>query len=211
MKSIKVLLADDQRLFVDGLVAVLEQAKEIEIVGQVYDGEQVLEFLEKQEVDIIVLDVEMPNLNGVDAAAIITQKYPKIKILILSMYNDKRFIVNLMRLGVAGYILKNKSKEELVSAIYNVHRGNAHFGLEVLNSIAKTDNRPAKEDVELSDRQKEILIKIAEGNTTKQIADLLHISETTVNTHRRNLLRKLGVPNEKFLVRYAIRKGLIDP
>lgn len=211
MKEIKVLLADDQRLFVDGLAAVLEKTKTIEVVGQAYDGRQALELMKQQDVDIIVLDVEMPGLNGVETAEIIIKKYPNTKILILSTHNEKRFIVNLMRLGVAGYILKSKSKEELVSAIYNVYRGNAHFGLEILNSIAKTDNRPTKEGVQLSDRQTEILIKIAEGCTTKQISDHFHISETTVNTHRRNLLRKLGVPNEKYLVRYAIREGLINP
>jgi len=211
MKKIKVLLADDQQLFVDGMVALLKPVEDIEVIGTVYDGEQVLTFLEETQPDVIVLDIEMPNLDGVEATEIIKKQYPKIKILILSMYNQKSFIARLMSLGASGYILKNKSKEELVSAIYNVNRGNAHYGLEVINELAKNrTSTPQPTKVALSERQIDVLKKIAEGYTTKQISENLFISEPTVNTHRRNLLKKLNVPNEKFLVRYAIREGYID-
>lgn len=211
MEKIKVLLADDQQLFLDGMVALLNPIKDIEVIGKVYDGEQVLEFLEKTQPDVLVLDIEMPKLDGVKATEIIKKQYPAIKVLILSMYNQKGFITRLMSLGASGYILKNKSKEELVTAIYNVQRGNAHYGLEVINELAKNrTSTPQPIRVELSERQVEVLKKIAEGYTSKQISESLFISEPTVNTHRRNLLKKLNVPNEKFLVRYAIREGYID-
>ena len=211
MEKIKVLLADDQKLFVDGMMALLKPVEQIEVIGKVYNGEEVLEFLETEQPDVLVLDIEMPKLDGVKATEIIKKQYPDIKILILSMYNQKGFITRLMSLGASGYILKNKSKEELVSAIYNVNRGNAHYGLEVINELAKNrTSTPQPIRVELSDRQVEVLKKIAEGYTTKQISENLFISEPTVNTHRRNLLKKLNVPNEKFLVRYAIREGYID-
>ena len=210
MEKIKVLLADDQKLFVDGMMALLKPVEQIEVIGKVYNGEEVLEFLETEQPDVLVLDIEMPKLDGVKATEIIKKQYPDIKILILSMYNQKGFITRLMSLGASGYILKNKSKEELVSAIYNVNRGNAHYGLEVINELAKNrTSTPQPIRVELSDRQVEVLKKIAEGYTTKQISENLFISEPTVNTHRRNLLKKLNVPNEKFLVRYAIREGYI--
>lgn len=210
MNQIKVLLADDQQLFVDGMQAVLANEKDIKVVGCAYDGEAVLEFLEKNQADIVVLDIEMPKLDGIEVAKVIRKKYPKLKILVLSMYNRKHFILNLMNLGVSGYILKNRSKEELVNAIHTVQTGKAYYGLDVLEELSKNKTVLNQEEVKLSKRQKEILVKIAEGYTVKQISDKLFISEPTVNTHKRNLLKKLNVPNEKFLVRYAIREGYIQ-
>lgn len=208
---IKVLLADDHPMFLEGLNLILNRNTEIEVVGEALDGEQVLAFLEKQTVDVVVLDIEMPNLNGVEATKIIKKKHPKVKVLILTMYSKKIFILKLMANGANGYILKNKSKEELVTAIHNVHNGTPHFSLEILTLASKAAT-PSEilEDVHLTEREIDVLKLIAAGKTSKEISAKLHIAETTVNTHRRNLLAKLDLPNDKLLVHYAISKGHID-
>lgn len=206
---IKVLLADDHRLFIDGMKAMLQQEKDIEIVGQASNGDEVLAFLETNPVDVVVLDIEMPKTDGIEATQIIRKEYPKTKVLILSMYNKKSFIIKLMQAGASGYILKDKSKGELIGAIHNVYKGLPHFSLEVLSQITRQDLEPSHE-VQLSERELQVLCLIAEGLTSKEISGELHIAEATVNTHRRSLLNKLEVPNEKHLVRYAIKQGLVE-
>ena len=208
---IKVLLADDHQMFIDGMKAMLQQEKDIQIVGQASNGDEVLDFLEKNPGDVVVLDIEMPETDGIEATRIIRKEYPRAKVLILSMYNRKNFIIKLMEAGASGYILKDKSKEELIGAIHNVHRGQPHFGLEVLSKItgAGAASEPDIE-VQLSERELQVLCLIAEGKTTKEIAPQLNIAETTVNTHRRSLLQKIDVPNEKHLVRYAIKHKLVE-
>ncbi len=208
---IKVLLADDQKMFMDGMRSFLEKESDIEIVGEAINGDEVINFLNKQsDVDVVILDVEMPIKDGIETTKIIKKdiRFKKMKILILTMYNEKNFIVKLLEAGADGYILKNKSKEELVQAIHNVNRGQPHFGLEVLNQARSTSSNLEKK-IELTEREVEVLCLIAEGKTTREIAALLYISEPTVNTHRRNLLRKLEFPNDKYLVRYAIKQGFV--
>ena len=210
MTKINVLLADDHKMFLDGMRAVLDADSVIHIVGEALNGIQVLEFLEKgeQQVDVLVLDVEMPEMDGVQVAKEIVKRFPHVKVLIVSMYKRKNYIVNLMRVGVSGYILKNKSKKELVGAIKNVYDNIPHFGLEILGTVSSRDEYDEPE-TPLTERESEVLCKIAEAMTTKQIAAELNISEATVNTHRRNLLLKLDKPNDKHLVRYAIKIGLV--
>lgn len=207
---INVLLADDHHMFIDGMKAMLEKEKDIKVVGDASNGDEVLSFLEKNLVDVVVLDIEMPETNGIETAKIIRKEYPKVKVLILSMYNKKTFILELMKAGAAGYILKDKSKEELIGAIYNVYKGQPHFGLEILSQITLPEPSETNAEVQLSEREIEVLCLIAEGMTTKEVSKKLFISEATVNTHRRNLLQKIEVPNDKFLVRYAIKHKLVD-
>lgn len=208
---INVFLSDDHKLFLDGLKAILEMDSDINIIGEALDGEALIAKLEdsSKKIDVLVLDIEMPKLNGVNAAKEIVEKFPDIKILIISMYNKKNYIVNLMKIGVSGYILKNKSKENLLNAIRQIHSGNPYFGLEVLT--AASSKRNASEPTEpLTKREIEVLCKIGEGYTTNQIAKQLGIGQTTVITYRRNLLLKLDKPNDKHLVRYAIKMGYIE-
>lgn len=210
---IKILLADDQKMFLDGVVSFLELEKDIEIKGIAQNGNEVLQFLEKDaDVDVIILDVEMPEKDGIETARAIKQdlRFKNMKVLILTMYSRKDFILKLIESGANGYILKNKSKEELVNAIHNVYIGRPHFGLEVMSEVTNYEKSELEKKVELTDREKEVLCLIAEGKTTKEIAKKLFISEPTVNTHRRNLLRKLDFPNDKYLVRYAIKQGFIE-
>lgn len=208
---INVFLSDDHKLFLDGLKAILEKDSDIRIIGEALDGEALIAELENssEKIDVLVLDIEMPKLNGVNAAKEIVERFPDIKILIISMYNKKNYIVNLMEIGVSGYVLKNKSKENLLNAIRQIHSGNPYFGLEVLT--AASSKRNASEPKEpLTKREIEVLCKIGEGFTTNQIAKQLGIGQTTVNTYRRNLLLKLDKPNDKHLVRYAIKMGFIE-
>lgn len=207
----KILLVDDQKMFIDGMEFFLESEKQLKIVGTATNGEEVISFLESHpDTNIVIMDVEMPVMDGIEATKAI-RKDPKlqdVKILVLTMYNEKKFIVELLKAGANGYILKNKSKEELVQAIQNVSKGQPHFSLEVLAQATSNASNLDKA-VELTEREHQILCHIAEGKTTKEIAQELNITEGTVNTHRKNLLRKLEFPNDKFLVRYAIKQGYV--
>lgn len=209
---INVLIADDHQLFLDGLDALLKEHAEISVIGKANNGNEVLSLLEKGlSPDIAILDVEMQPLNGVETAQFLRKSYPKIKILILSMHKDKNYIVRLMNLGVSGYVLKNKSKEQLVHAIRQVAAGSVYFGIDVLEELANPSKEAPAEMPNLTDREVQVLKQIGEGKTTKEIAALLYIQDHTVNTHKRNLRHKLNAPNEKYLVRLAIKFGLIDP
>lgn len=208
---INVFLTDDHQLFLDGLEAILREDTEINILGTAIDGEELLKSIAEldKRIDVLVLDVKMPKLNGIDAAREIVEKYPEIKILIISMHKEKNYIMNLMDIGVSGYVLKNKSKENLINAIHQVHAGKPYFGLDVL--VAVSGRREMQEPKEpLTKREVEVLCKIAEGYTTNEIAKQLDIGATTVVTYRRNLLLKLNKKNDKHLVRYAIKNGYVE-
>jgi len=204
-----ILLADDHQMFIDGMKVYLEKYDHIQIVGEANNGDEVLDFLETNSVDVVVLDVEMPGTNGIEATKFIKKKYPNTNVLILSMYEKKEFIIKLMRYGASGYILKNKSKEELLTAINNVAAGRTHYGLEIMNHAISVSSIDEDDEVQLTEREIEVLQKIAEGYSSKETADLLFISETTVSTHRRNIMAKLEIPNATHLVRYAIKHGYV--
>ena len=205
-----VLLADDHQMFIDGMKVYLEKYDHIQVVGEANNGEAVIDFLEINQVDIVVLDVEMPGMNGIETTKYIKKNHPKTNVLILSMYEKKEFIIKLMRYGASGYILKNKSKEELLSAINNLADGRTHYGLEIMNHAIAVSSIDEDDEIQLTEREIEVLQKIAEGFSSKEAAELLNISETTVSTHRRNIMAKLEVPNATHLVRYAIKHGYVE-
>ncbi len=213
METIKLMIADDHQLFLEGLKGMLEVVPEIEITATACDGEEVLQKLKSCCIDILLLDIQMPKINGIEIAKEIRLKYPDTKAIALSMYNEKAFIQKMYQNGVHGYLLKTCSKSELLNAIHIVHKGGKYFSAETAvalleNSLGKKAGMISEE--QLSKREIEILILIAKEENNPMIAEKLHISIHTVNTHRRNLLLKLGVKNTAGLVRYAINKNMLD-
>ena len=209
MNKIRVLLADDHQIMLDGLNLVLQDKEHIQIVASVNDGEEVLEFLRENRdaVDIAVLDVEMPKMNGIEATKKIKEHYPNIRVLILTMHKNEGFITQLARSGASGYILKLQGRSELVEAIETIYAGEEYYDRKVAKILLEGVKNPQIGNVKLTNREIEILKLIAQGFTTPQISNKLHIAESTVNTHRRNLIEKLGVSNVNGLVRYAIENG----
>ena len=208
---IRVLIADDHQMFIDGLKSLLERESGIEITGSANNGTQALECIEAQKPDVVLLDINMPEMNGINTTALIRKKYPAVKVLILTMYKTKGFINGLTRTGAAGYILKNTSHSELMEAIRTVAAGSTFFSKEVAETLS--DKKPRFEvhsDASLSKREIEIIREIAKGLTTKQIAEKLFISYYTIETHRKNILSKLQLTNTAEVILYASQSGLLD-
>lgn len=210
---IKVLLVEDHKILRDGLKAALSGNKEIKVIGECEDGNLVMDFLEKNEVDVILMDIKMPILGGIETTQQVNEKYPNIKILALSMYNEEAYIMKIFKAGASGYILKNTSIVEMIDGIKKVFAGEIFYSLEVANIMvskymnktikAKSKNTSITID-DLTKREKEIIKLISNEFTNQEIADKLFISARTVDTHRRNLLQKLGVKNTAGLVKFAM-------
>lgn len=211
---IKVVIADDHQMFIDGIKALLVNEKSIQVVGEALNGKKVLDLLEQQQADIMLLDVNMPEMDGIEATRIIRQRFPSVKILMLTMYNNTEFIFGLMNAGASGYILKNTGKTELLEAIHAVFSGKTFYSKEVSDSILqnlpKNPGEKKLEEVHLTEREKEVLKLIAQEFNTQEIAAQLFISTNTVETHRKNLLSKLHAKNIAGLVKFAIQTGLVS-
>lgn len=211
LTPIKIIIADDHDVIIDGLTALLSTEKNLQIVGRANNGKQLLEIIKNKPVDLIILDIEMPEMNGVEAAELLKAKYPELKILVLTMYNSPDFIANLLRHGVDGYILKNSRKQELLQAINSVFSGRSFYAPEVTEIMMDSfrQGQSNKEDTpELTPREKEIVRLIAEEHTSREIGEKLFISFHTVERHRKNIIAKLGVKNVAGLVKYALKNGL---
>jgi DNA-binding NarL/FixJ family response regulator len=209
----KVLIADDHQMFVDGLKSLLEDVDEICVVGEAKNGQEVLALCDHEDVDLVIMDINMPVMDGIQASRELSKKHPLVKILGLSMYNDRDYISDMLKAGALGYILKNTGKEGLLKAITTLQSGSNYLGEEVsktlLNSFMK--NTQMEQLIEkISEREKEVLDCIASGLTTNEIADKLFISKNTVETHRKNLLYKLKARNTAELVNNAYKQRLIQ-
>jgi two-component system, NarL family, nitrate/nitrite response regulator NarL len=210
---VRILIADDHQMFIDGLRSLLVDSKDICVVAEARDGYEVLEECGKKAIDLVIMDINMPGMDGIQATREVIKRYPGIKILGLSMYNDREYISDILKAGALGYILKNTGKENLLRAIHTLHSGSNFLGDEVtktlLNSFMKNPlTAPMVE--KLSGREKEVLDCIATGQTTHEIAEQLFISKNTVETHRKNLLYKLKARNTAELVNNAYRQRLIQ-
>ena len=203
-----MILADDHQMFLDGMVSILSNDNNVEVLGTAMDGVELLELVKTKEPDIVISDIRMPRMDGIEATKFIKRDYPSVKVLILTMHTEKDLIRELMSMGASGYVLKNKSSAEILMAIHNLHYGIAHYSLEILDIAALASNEQ-EELVNLTPREQEILTLIAKGLTTRQIATQLFIAEPTVNTHRRNLMQKLDVSSSRSLIKYCIEHGLI--
>lgn len=209
-EKIRILIADDHKMMLDGLRSLLNQEKDFEIVGEATNGNQVMDVLAFQPVDVAILDIGMPQMDGYDATLSIRQKYPRTKILILSLHKDERHIGKLLKSGVSGYIIKDRGSEELVNAIRDIASGKEYFDSEVQKvSIRSLQNKNAGTDktIKFTPRELEVLHLIADGLSSREIGEKLFIAESTVETNRKNLLAKLDLPNSKHLLKYAIENG----
>lgn len=212
---IKVIVTDDHRIFTDALSGFFTSESGICLSGSASDGEELMQLLEDKTPDVILLDINMPGMNGITATSQIRKKYPKIRIIILTMYRTREFILNLYKLGVDGYLLKNTGKDELLKAIHTVHTGGTYFNDEINRTILEDNhyNRPDHFDelgVTFSKRETEIVRLLADGLSTQEVADKLFLSYYTIETHRKNLLNKLNLRNTAELVKYAAHLGLLD-
>lgn len=216
MTKIKILLADDHELFIEGLTGLISKVENFELAGRAHDGAQAVEQAELLKPDIILMDMTMPNMNGINAARQILSKLSDTKIIVLSMHGDREFIVESLKAGVKGYILKECTSEELNQAIISVYNGFYYIAASIMPIIIEDYLRLLKnsgnnKSSPMSERELEILKLFVNGQSSKQIAAALSISKNTVDTHRRRILDKAGCNNLAELTHYAIRNGYIDP
>ena len=208
---INILIVDDHQVVLDGIQSMLEQEKDIFIAGKLMNGLDALEFLKTNPVDVSLIDINMPGIDGIELCKAILKSHPRIKVLALTTFNEVSFITNMMKNGASGYLLKNTTKEELITAIKTIQKGEQYLTHEVQEKLISASF--GKKDTtfipKLTRREKEVLKLILEEFTTKEIAEKLFISTATVETHRLHLLNKLGVRNTAGLVKVAIQKGLV--
>lgn len=211
MSRIKVLLVDDHQIIIDGLKSLLKNTDEIAVAGEAGNGREALRILEILEIDIVLMDIDMPVLNGIDTLKEISKRGSGQKVIILSMHNEAGMIKSLIDLGASGYLLKSCSQEELVGAIKKVSTGQSYFSTDVTLSLLKPANpsNPELKNELLTDRETEILKLIAAGFSNKEVGDKLFISHRTVDTHRTNLMKKLDINNIAGLISYAIKNGIV--
>ncbi|MGB8929639.1 MAG: response regulator transcription factor [Anaeromyxobacteraceae bacterium] len=213
MTAIRVLLADDHAILREGVRALLSPHADIEVVGEASDGRQAIDQVEKLDPDVVVMDVAMPGLGGIEATIELKKLGRRAKVLILSQYEDREYVRRLLKIGVSGYILKKSAGAELVNAIRAVHRGGlvldpevARVAMEESASTAPGGSDPYET---LTDREKQVLKLVAEGGSNKEVAETLGISVKTAMSHREKVMEKLGVHNRTELVRLAIKRGVI--
>ncbi|MEQ8906354.1 response regulator transcription factor [Ekhidna sp.] len=205
MSQIKILIVDDHQIVLDGLKLVLSSREGFEVLGEASNGLEVLDFLEKHKVDVVVLDINMPEMDGIKCAKKIKSLYPKIKVIILTMYAQKSFVEEIIKIGIDGCLLKNNTGKELTDAIARVHSGKSYY--DQIQNFSKDD--ADHKEYSLSEREVEIIRKLGDGLTSAQISEALFISEHTVKTHRKNILKKLDIHSSSELIQYALNNGII--
>jgi DNA-binding NarL/FixJ family response regulator len=216
---IKVILADDHTLIRDGLKSLLKSDRSIQVVGEAENGVQLLTLLETVEPDVVMLDLNMPVMDGFEALEKLQAQYPHVKVLILTMLDQDSYVTKVRTAGALGYVLKTAGRTELIHAIKTVADNNSYICSEVaLNLLNRVNNGPTPEEAEtagksgsdLSKREMEVLRLIAEGYTNAEIADKLFASKRTIESHRQHLIEKTKAKNTATLIKYAIQQGLID-
>jgi two-component system nitrate/nitrite response regulator NarL len=218
MKTTKILIVDDHEVVRDGLRNILTSLDTISIAGEAGNGEDAVKMYASLKPDLVIMDISMPGMNGIEATRVIKEKDPDARILILTMHDNQEYLNQIIRSGAKGFILKNTDKEELLDAVRTVASGDNFFSKDISKLIIDNYIRTAKEteksdgykEVPLTKREIEILKLIASGYSNQEIANILYISYNTVDTHRKNIMHKLSIKNTAGLVRYAIEKGLIS-
>jgi DNA-binding NarL/FixJ family response regulator len=208
------MIADDHQIFVDGIKSLLQNEQGIEVVGEALNGKHLLGQIPHVKPEVILLDINMPEMDGLEAAAKIATDHPEMRIIMLTMHERADFITKLISAGVAGYLLKNSSRADLVEAIRTVHAGGTFYSRQVTQTVMDSFRKKATQgnsdpEAELTPREMEVLKLIAQEFTTKEIGEKLFISHHTVESHRKNLLSKLGKKNTAGLAAYAAGKGWV--
>lgn len=210
MTRIKLLIADDHAILRDGIVSLLQAEPSFEIVATASNGNEVMRLLDTKAPDVCLLDINMPILDGMETAKLIREKKPGIKIIMLTTYNDKEIISEMIHIGVSGYLLKNSDKQELVEAVNKVMNGRHYFSEEVENIILNgLTEKKSSEVISLTDREMEIVQLLAKEYTNEKIAHELNISYRTVESHRKNIMQKTKSHNLAGLLKYAYGRGLL--
>jgi len=213
MTTTRILLADDHRLFRDGLRTLLESADDLEVIAEAEDGLSALGLALEQRPDIAVLDISMSGLNGLEVARRLSREAPEVRTIMLSMHGDRRYVVEALRAGACGYLLKDGGFDDLVTAVRAVQAGQVHLCPSVSDQVIReyvnlADAESGSAFDVLSAREREVLQLLAEGLSTKEIADRLNLSAKTVETHRKGVMDKLEIRSIAELTKYAIREGL---
>ena len=211
--TIRVLIADDHTIMRAGLRSLLEKEDQIEVVAEAENGRKAIQLAVKHKPDVVVMDVSMPDLNGIEATSRVLESLPEAKVIALSMHSDKRFVMGMLRAGAFGYLLKDCASQELASAIVSVASNKKYLspdiaGVVIEDSLYAGKKEEASASSMLSAREREVLQLIAEGWSTKRISSHLHVSVKTVDTHRRQIMDKLDIHSIAELTKYAIQEGL---
>jgi DNA-binding NarL/FixJ family response regulator len=212
--KIKLVIADDHAIFRDGLKLLLKKQDILELVGEAENGQELIAVTDKFKPDLIITDIKMPVMDGIEACRILKQQYPFLGIIALSMFNDDELIVDMLEAGAKGYLLKNTNKEELLQAAVTVFRGGSYYSKETSQRLTELINNssyhPARKKPELSPREKEIIILICKEYSNKQIAEALGLNPRTVETHRQNIQEKIGSKNTAGIVLFAVKSQLFS-
>jgi len=212
-KQVNIVLADDHKLFRDGLKTILEKDSTMSIVGEANDGLETISIANQLKPDIVIMDISMPKLNGVEATRRIISENPQIKILVLSMHSDQRFVLETLKAGASGYLLKDSSSLELNGAIKSVMNDKIYLSSQISKNVIEDYVRIARQKESsvyslLSAREREVLQQLAEGKNNREVAEQLNISVKTVESHRKNIMEKLNLFSIAELTKYAIREGI---
>ncbi len=216
-KSIRIVIADDHTIVRQGLARLLNDQPDLKVVGEAVNGRQAVDKALELKPEIIIMDIAMPQLNGIEAAKRIRKKLPKTKILILSMYSHEHYIHELFETGVSGYLLKDSSGRDIIQAIHSAMNNETFLSPSISKVLVDTYRSPqrsssrAERYKQLSNREREVFQLIAEGHSTRQIADMLCVSISTIKSHRAKIMQKLDVDTSVKLVHFAIQLGLVDP
>jgi len=216
MKKTRVLLADDHAIVRSGLRLLLEREADLSVAGEAADGRAAIEWLDREQADVVVMDLGMPGLNGMEATSQVARKHPDIGVVILSMHRDETYVLRCLRAGARGYVLKESAEHELIAAIRAVAAGKSFFSPKVKRVLQAEHverlRREGRDDSYelLTEREREVLQMIAEGNSNKEIAGRLYLSVLTVETHRKRIVEKLGLHGTADLILYAVRRGILE-
>jgi DNA-binding NarL/FixJ family response regulator len=214
--TIKVILADDHRIFRKGLKSLLSEKENIEVLAEADNGDEALEATRKHKPEIVIMDIAMPKMDGIEATRKIRERFPDTEVVVLSMHAKKAYIDQVLKAGAKGYVLKDSDEENLLSAIDTVHNGGYYLDSPIADQVLsdyfsdKSKRELKKQSDPLSEREREVLRLLAEGHSNQEVADTLYISRKTVENHRANIVRKTGIQGQVGLTKYAARIGLID-